>query len=414
MQHLLYEHTKGYILFELKEYEDLSNESYKDYLKLTQVVHLVSKYDFDDVQMAYNNIQELSVNKIPPELRNFLELNEVKVLHCDPSLKQALKLINIKQKTSTNILRGIKQNESKFTKLENDTQFMLGVSHTFSRNKVEFNSKKDDNIMIHTVNMLDQLEKDINSYSMRIKELYGWSFPELFSHCNGNDEYIKVLNFFINKKNLPEEHKLEELIKLKNNLPEEHKLEELIKLKNNSIGIELNELDIMNIRNLCDIINEKIDIKNKLKIYLKDKMEKVAPNLCELLGDLMAAKIIVLSGGLMNLAKSTASTIQLLGAEKSLFQALKSRSNTPKYGVLFYSKYISKAHMKNKAKFSRYLAAKIAILSKIDCFSYNRTNEYGVAIKKIVKNKLKSFDNNKEVENTDVVMSRIYNKLKNC
>lgn len=398
MEHLLYEHSKGYILFELKEYEDLSNQSYKDYLKLTQVINLVSKYDFNDVQMAYNNIQTLNNNKIPLELKIFLELNDVKILHCDPSLKQALKLINIKQKTSINILRGIKENENKFTKKENDQQFVLGLSHTFSRNKVEFNSKKDDNIMIHTVNMLDQLEKDINSYSMRIKELYGWSFPELFSSCDGNDEYIKVMNYFINKN--------------KGDISDD-KLENLIKLKNSSIGIELNEIDLVNIRNLCDIINEKIDIKNKLKIYLKDKMETVAPNLCELLGDVMAAKIIVLSGGLMNLSKSTASTIQLLGAEKSLFQALKSRSNTPKYGVLFYSKYVSKATMKNKAKFSRYLAAKIAVLSKIDCFSYNRTNEYGVAIKKIVKKKLKSFDTNKEVENTDVVMSRIYNKLKN-
>ena len=80
--------------------------------------------------------------------------------------------------------------------------------------------------------------------------------------------------------------------------------------------------------------------------------------------------------------------------------------------MLFNSKLVSKAQMKNKAKFSRYLAAKISLLSKIDCFSNNRTNAYGVAIKKMVNKKLKNFDTEKEEENTEEVLSKVYKKLK--
>ncbi|EEQ81865.1 hypothetical protein NCER_101538 [Vairimorpha ceranae BRL01] len=398
MQHLLYEHAKGYLLFELKEYEDLSKGSYQEYMKLTQVIKFIAKFDFSDVHIANDNIQKLCCNKLSTELINLLELNNVQILHSDPSLKQALKEIGIKQKTSLNIMRGIKYNEHRILKSELDLQFLLGLSHTFSRHKVEFNSKKEDNFLINTTNMLEQLEKDINSYSMRIKEMFGWSFPELFAACSNNDEYIKAMAFFIYGENIE-------------NLPKE-KIEKFTKLKTCSIGIQLNEVDLLNIKNLCEIIAEKINLKNKLKVYLKDKMEFIAPNLCELLGDLMAAKIIVLSGGLVNLAKSTASTIQLLGAEKSLFQSLKAKTNTPKYGVLFNSKLVSKAQMKNKAKFSRYLAAKISLLSKIDCFSNNRTNAYGVAIKKMVNKKLKNFDTEKEEENTEEVLSKVYKKLK--
>lgn len=398
MEHLLYEYCKGYLLFELKEFEDLSNESYANYLKLTQVVYLKSKYDFDDIDISLRNIKSLCNNKLPDELEKFLELNNVKILHCDPSLKLALQSLNIKHKYSINIMRGIRINEHKFLKEENDLQFTLGISHKFSRDKVEYNIKKEDNLLVHTVSMLDQLDKDINSYCMRIKELYGWSFPELFDLCDDNDEYIEAVQFSITGQSCLSSEKIKIIL--------EH--------KTNSIGIEINELDIKNVLNLCSIVSEKIKNKIILKEYLKEKMDYSAPNLSEFLGDIMTARIIMMSGGLLNLAKATASTIQLLGAEKSLFQALKNRSNTPKYGVLYYSKYVIKIKTKNKAKLSRCIASKIAVLAKIDYFSQNRTRAYGKAIRKLIDKKIKYYENGKRCHSTDIILSKIYKKIQEC
>lgn len=398
MEHLLYEYCKGYLLFELKEFEDLSNESYANYLKLTQVVYLKSKYDFDDIDISLRNIKSLCNNKLPDELEKFLELNNVKILHCDPSLKLALQSLNIKHKYSINIMRGIRINEHKFLKEENDLQFTLGIFHKFSRDKVEYNIKKEDNLLVHTVSMLDQLDKDINSYCMRIKELYGWSFPELFDLCDDNDEYIEAVQFSITGQSCLSSEKIKIIL--------EH--------KTNSIGIEINELDIKNVLNLCSIVSEKIKNKIILKEYLKEKMDYSAPNLSEFLGDIMTARIIMMSGGLLNLAKATASTIQLLGAEKSLFQALKNRSNTPKYGVLYYSKYVIKIKTKNKAKLSRCIASKIAVLAKIDYFSQNRTRAYGKAIRKLIDKKIKYYENGKRCHSTDIILSKIYKKIQEC
>jgi nucleolar protein 58 len=61
-------------------------------------------------------------------------------------------------------------------------------------------------------------------------------------------------------------------------------------------------------------------------------MNAIAPNLTYLVGDLIGARLISHAGSLMKLAKNPASTIQILGAEKALFRALKAKSNTPKYG----------------------------------------------------------------------------------
>jgi len=75
--------------------------------------------------------------------------------------------------------------------------------------------------------------------------------------------------------------------------------------------------------------------RQNLAEYLKNRMIAVAPNLTALIGELVAAKLISHAGSLINLAKQPASTIQILGAEKALFRALKSKKNTPKYGLIY-------------------------------------------------------------------------------
>jgi nucleolar protein 58 len=71
----------------------------------------------------------------------------------------------------------------------------------------------------------------------------------------------------------------------------------------------------------------------------------------------------------MNLAKSPASTIQILGAEKALFRALKTKHDTPKYGLIYHASLVGQATGKNKGKIARMLAAKAAIGLRVDALS---------------------------------------------
>ena len=105
-----------------------------------------------------------------------------------------------------------------------------------------------------------------------------------------------------------------------------------------------------------------------MQSYLKDKMDNVAPNLTTLVGESVGAKLISHSGSLSNLAKYPASTVQILGAEKALFRALKTKTNTPKYGLLYNSSFIGRAIGKNKGKISRFLANKCSIAARLDNF----------------------------------------------
>ena len=126
-----------------------------------------------------------------------------------------------------------------------------------------------------------------------------------------------------------------------------------------------------------------IEFRKDMQEYLKNRMEIVSPNLTTLIGENVAAKLIAHSGSLSTLAKYPASTIQILGAEKALFRALKQRTKTPKYGLLFNTSFIGRAMGKNKGKISRYLANKCAMAARLDHFLINVHYIFIIAYKQI-------------------------------
>jgi len=95
---------------------------------------------------------------------------------------------------------------------------------------------------------------------------------------------------------------------------------------------------------------------------------------------------------LTNLSKYPASTVQILGAEKALFRALKTKGNTPKYGLLYHSTFIGRAGPKHKGRISRFLANKCSIASRIDCYSENPTPKFGEALRAQVEERLNFFE----------------------
>lgn len=117
---------------------------------------------------------------------------------------------------------------------------------------------------------------------------------------------------------------------------------------------------------LCEKTMKMFEFRTEMQEYLRDRMSIVSPNLTSLIGETVAAKLIAHSGSLSTLSKYPASTIQILGAEKALFRALKKKTKTPKYGLLYNTSFIGRAMGKNKGKISRYLANKCAMAARLD------------------------------------------------
>merc|ERR1719305_2213382 len=159
-----------------------------------------------------------------------------------------------------------------------------------------------------------------------------------------------------------------------------------------SMGMDVSPVDLLNIDMFATRVIALYSMRKTLHDYLKAKMDLVAPNLAALIGEIIGARLISHAGSLINLAKYPASTVQILGAEKALFRALKTKGNTPKYGLIFHSSFIGKAAAKNKGRISRYLANKCSIASRIDCFSEESTTIFGSKLKEQVENRLKFYE----------------------
>ncbi len=237
----------------------------------------------------------------------------------------------------------------------------LGLSHSLSRHKLKFSPDKVDTMIIQAIALLDDLDKELNTYAMRVKEWYGWHFPEMAKIINDNLAYAKVVMKMGMRTNAADTDFAEIL-------PEE--IEAAIKAAAEiSMGTEITEEDIDNIRSLAEQVVEFTEYRQQLSGYLTTRMQAIAPNLTTLVGELVGARLIAHAGSLINLAKSPASTIQILGAEKALFRALKTKHDTPKYGLIYHASLVGQATGKNKGKIARMLATKTALGLRIDSLS---------------------------------------------
>jgi len=193
----------------------------------------------------------------------------------------------------------------------------------------------------------------------------------------------------MDRKNINEEETIE---KLREVLQDEEKVEAIIEAARTSMGMDISVMDLLNIERFADRVSSLTEYRVRLHAYIKDRMHACAPSLSALVGEQVGARLISHAGSLTNLAKYPASTVQILGAEKALFRALKTRSNTPKYGLLFHSSFIGRASAKNKGRISRFLANKCTIASRIDCFADVPVAAFGDHLKQQVEDRLKYFE----------------------
>jgi nucleolar protein 56 len=317
------------------------------------------------------------------------------------------------------IIRGIRLFAPKLFKQLKDGDLdraQLGLGHSYSRAKVKFNVHRVDNMIIQAIALLDQIDKDMNTFSMRIREWYSWHFPELSRLVPDQLIFAKLVLAIPDRTKLSDTdlEKLSGIIGSSNNgsMDPEALSNLILEASRSSMGTDVSPIDMINIRNFASRVVSMANYRHSLHTYLVEKMDIVAPNLAALIGEIVGARLIAHAGSLTNLSKAPASTVQILGAEKALFRALKTKGKTPKYGLLYHSTFIGKASQKNKGRISRYLANKCSIASRIDCFSDEPSNNFGTAMKGQVEERLKFYETGAIPSKNAEVMSKVIKTLK--
>ena len=209
--------------------------------------------------------------------------------------------------------------------------------------KMIADSVSSDTFMIQSINSIEELDKVCNTLTKRIREWYGYYFPEMNYLIQDNEEFIRKV---IEKSK------------------ESFMAEKDIKI---SMGPELSQKDIDAIIDFARQVSALYSQRERIMKYLEDVMKSYCPNILALTGAMIAAKLLEKAGSLRQLSRLPSSTIQLLGAEQALFRHLRNkRIRPPKHGFILSHPLVGQA--KNKGQAARMLAAKISIASKIDYF----------------------------------------------
>jgi len=398
---VLFETPAGYAVFKLLDEKKLqqSDNLYNDFSSVASaknVVKLKCFQKFEDTTEALSATTAAVEGKMSKSLKKMLKKVIAEEAHdklavadakLGNAIKEKLDVTCVHDSKVMELMRCIRSQVSGLISGVPDKDMAameLGLAHSLSRYKLKFSPDKIDTMIVQAVSLLDDLDKELNNYIMRCREWYGWHFPELGKIVTDNLAFIRTVEVMGIRENAKKTD-------LSDVLPEE--IEEKVKeAAEISMGTEISEEDISNINHLCQQVVEIQDYRTQLYEYLKNRMIAIAPNLTVLVGELVGARLISHAGSLLNLAKHPASTVQILGAEKALFKALKTKHDTPKYGLIYHASLVGQASTKMKGKVSRMLAAKAALACRVDALGEETNTDMGVEHRSKVESRIRQLE----------------------
>jgi nucleolar protein 56 len=331
----------------------------------------ITSKKFDDAIRSYRLIKS---GVTPDEIRWFIEKlrSFEQVLTNDASIVAILRQAGLNsQLMSEDQQQGIQNNKPSFivkAGFANNEQEAMQALREFAINlsssRVKEASEQLDLHIIQSINALDELDKIINTVGARMREWYGLHFPELDNLIQSLVVYAEI----VSKAGLRENIAMEIL---QSTDLQDKKVEVILDAAKRSKGGNMTPENLAIVKRLADQVIAQSDLRRVLADHIEVAMETVAPNVKELLTATVGARIIAKAGSLARLTMLPASTIQILGAEKALFRALKTGARPPKHGLLFQHPLIHSAPRWQRGKIARAVASKVTIAARIDYYRHN-------------------------------------------
>ena len=228
---------------------------------------------------------------------------------------------------------------------------IIQIYEKLAIHKIKKSSQEEDKLLIQAINSVDDIDESISKLVERIRDWYTIYFPEMDTISN-NETYIKLIAESENREDILENFN-------------EHFAEEI----EESSGADIEEEDLLMLKSFAESIYSLQKSRKELETYIDSKMEAIAPNLRDLLGSTLGAKLIAHIGSIKRLATYPASVIQIMGAEKAIFRHLKTGERPPKHGLIFQHPSVRGAKWWNRGKIARNLALKITLAVRKDVFS---------------------------------------------
>lgn len=219
-----------------------------------------------------------------------------------------------------------------------------------------------------TVQLLGEIDTSLNGLSSRVREWYGLHYPELSRIIRDHQSYLRFITEIGDRSSVkPEKVKVLGL--------QRREATNIIKGAEGSMGAPFSGDELVEVQRLANQVLSLYEYRGKLTDYISGIAVQVAPNVSALAGPTLTAKLIERAGSLKRLAMMPSSTLQILGAEKALYRAVKTKARPPKHGLIFQHPYVNGAPLGLRGLHARHLAAKLSIAARADAFTGNMIAE---------------------------------------
>jgi len=338
---------------------------------------LVEKVFFPkDPQETAERLQKIEAGTVIEEISSLVDKLRAKgytqfVFENQEMARSAREKLNIEvtSETSSEAGKRLRENLEKFALdlefVEKPEQLRVrvhNVSIELAKMKVKKTVERRDLLVAQAVQTVDDLDKSLNIFMSRLREWFGLHYPELDRLVDKHETYARLVVNLGTRENFTAEN-------LENEGLPKNKAQSIAKVAVASMGADISDEDFSKIQDMCRKVLELYGVRQSLEKYVDSVMEEVAPNTRTIGGSLLGARLVALAGGLLNLAKLPASTIQVLGAEKALFRSLKTKARPPKHGIIFQHPLIHDGKRWQRGKIARALAGKLAIAARVDAFN---------------------------------------------
>jgi len=210
-------------------------------------------------------------------------------------------------------------------------------------------SVNTDTHITQAINAVAELDKICNTLVKRVREWYGYYYPELGHNTEDNEAFIKKVLQKTKEEYMTENSEKESMGPM--------------------IGASINEADLNMILAYARQVDDMYLEREKLITYIDNTMMVYCPNVYTLTGGLIGAKLLEKAHSLKHMAMLPSSTIQLLGAEKALFRHLRNKKiRPPKHGLILSHPMVMDAKRQDRGTAARMFAAKISIAARVDYF----------------------------------------------
>ncbi len=340
-----------------------------------------------DVESASSNLNKIKIGSMSGSLRDLIKRckkpDVIFVFEDEKLAKSVYKELKIRTKIikASHEARKVREQLGKIaveygfmSSLDEFKKHQERVAFHLAREQMKTALSRADLFLVNAIHTFDELDRSINLYTNKIREWYGIHFPELDNLVSDHEIYLKLVAEIGERTNFSQSNLKDFESKLKN-------VEQIEINALESIGSSASDKDIQIISQIASRVLLFHEIKESLENYIEEVMEQIAPNIKELVGAKLGARIISSAGGLMKLATKPSSTIQILGAEKALYRSIRTGSRPPKHGFIFQHPKVHGSPKRLRGKIARAIAGKIAIAARIDAYGGEFQGE-------ILKNKL--------------------------